>query len=250
MMAAPTTSLQPMDPVLILQFIDNDAPAYLGTWLGERGVASDLRLATSSRGFPDRIDGCRALALLGGSMSANDDMPCLRVAQSLITQAVQHDIPVLGHCLGGQLMARALGARVAASPAPEVGWHRMQVIDSPSSRDWFGPATEHVVFHWHYEAFDVPEGSQRLAGSEHCANQAFAIGPHLALQFHVEVDAAKVEMWLTHHDARYKQSQREHDTVHPAERIRRDTERCLRAQTQLADRIYARWAYMAGLIPR
>lgn len=237
-----------MDSVLILQFIDNDAPAYLGTWLNERRITCDLRLAASGRGYPDRIDGYCALALLGGSMSANDDMPFLHVAQSLIEQAVQRDIPVLGHCLGGQLMARALGARVAASPAPEVGWHRMRVIDSPPSRDWFGPAAEHEVFHWHYEAFDVPEGSQRLAESEHCPNQAFAIGLHLALQFHVEVDAAKVDLWLTHHDAQYERAQREHDTVHPAERIRRDAARCLRAQQQLADHIYARWAAMAGLI--
>jgi GMP synthase-like glutamine amidotransferase len=237
-----------MDPVLILQFIDDDAPAYLGTWLHRHGLASDLRLSTSGRGYPDRIDGYSALALLGGSMSANDDLPFLRVAQSLISQAMQRGIPVLGHCLGGQLMARTLGARVAGSPAPEVGWHRMQIIDSASSRDWFGPADAHEVFHWHYEAFDVPAGAQRLAASEHCPNQAFALGPHLGLQFHVEVDAEKVELWLTHHDPQYEQSQREHDTVHDRERIRRDTARCLRAQQRLADRLYTRWGAAAGLI--
>ncbi|HSW23517.1 MAG TPA: type 1 glutamine amidotransferase, partial [Burkholderiaceae bacterium] len=67
-----------MNPVLILQFIDNDAPAYLGTWLAQRGITSALRLATATGGFPERIDGYSALALLGGSMSANDDLPFLR----------------------------------------------------------------------------------------------------------------------------------------------------------------------------
>ena len=237
-----------MNPVLILQFMENDAPAYLGTWLVQRGITNELRLATAIGGFPERIDGYSALALLGGSMSANDDLPFLRSAQSLINQAMQRDIPVLGHCLGGQLMARTLGARVAASPAPEVGWHRMQCVDSSSSRQWLGSAAMHEVFHWHYEAFDLPSGAQRLAASDHCLNQAFALGPHLGLQFHVEVDAAKVELWLSHHDAQYEQAQHQFDTVHRAERIRRDTDRCLVEQQRLADRIYSRWAVTAGLI--
>jgi GMP synthase-like glutamine amidotransferase len=239
-----------MTPVLILQFMDNDAPAYLGTWLNHRGITNDLRLASSSSGFPERIDGYSALALLGGGMSANDDLPFLRSAQSLIDQAMQRSIPVLGHCLGGQLMARTLGARVAASPAPEVGWHRMQCIDSPLCRQWLGQAATHDVFHWHYEAFDLPAGSLRLAASEHCPNQAFVIGPHLGMQFHVEVDAAKIELWLTHRDDQYEQSQREFDTIHRRERIRQDTARCLAGQQQLADRIYAGWMGVAGLIPQ
>jgi GMP synthase (glutamine-hydrolysing) len=238
-----------MNPVLILQFMDTDAPAYLGTWLARRGIASKLRLATSADGFPERIDGYSALALLGGSMSANDDLHFLRTAQGLIEQALRRDVPVLGHCLGGQLMARTLGAPVAASPAPEVGWHRMACTDSPPARQWLGQDPTQEVFHWHYEAFDLPAGSQRLATSEHCPNQAFAIGPHLGLQFHLEVDAAKIELWLRQHDAQYERTQREFATVHRADRIRHDTGRCLEGQQLLADRIYGCWAQQAGLIP-
>ena len=235
-------------PVLILQFMDNDAPAYLGTWLERHGIASDVRLATASGGFPDRIDDHAALVPLGGAMSVNDDLPFIHDALRLIGQAVQRGIPVLGHCLGGQLIARALGARVGASPAPEVGWHRMDRIDSESSRAWFGPEASQRVFHWHYEAFDLPAGAEGLASSPQCPHQAFAIGPHLALQFHVEVDAAKVELWLGHHDAQYEQARREFDTVHGPDRIRADTGRLLAAQQRLADRIYRRWAQMAKLI--
>jgi GMP synthase-like glutamine amidotransferase len=246
----PPQGLPTMKPVLILQFMANDAPAYLGTWLQLRGITCDVRLATTDVGFPERIDGYSALALLGGSMSANDDLPFLRTAESLIDQAMRNGVPVLGHCLGGQLMARSLGARVAVSPAPEVGWHRMQRIDTALSGAWLGQEMTHDVFHWHYEAFDLPTGSQRLAASEHCPNQAFAVGPHLGLQFHVEVDAAKVELWLTHHDAQYEQSQLEFDTIHRPARIRADTVRYLGEQQRLADRIYGRWAETAGLIPQ
>jgi len=234
-----------MNRVLILQFMHKDGPAYLGTWLARHGVASEVRLAGA---FPDRLDGYAALAVLGGAMSANDDLAYLRNAESLIRQAVQRDAPVLGHCLGGQLMARTLGARVVASPEPEVGWHSMRCDASAAAHDWFGPAAEHTVFHWHYEAFDLPPGSRRLAGSEACPNQAFAIGPHLAMQFHVEVDAAKIESWLTHRDDLYDETQPTYGTVHHRERIRHDTKRCLAIQMQLADRIYARWTRDAGLI--
>ncbi|HEU5296874.1 MAG TPA: type 1 glutamine amidotransferase [Burkholderiaceae bacterium] len=235
-----------MSGVLILQFMEIDGPAYLRTWLARQGVASEVRLAGD--GFPARLDGYAALALLGGGMSVNDDLPFLRTAERLIDQAIQRDKPVLGHCLGGQLMARTLGARVAASPAPEVGWHPMRCVEAPAVRDWFGAAPTHTVFHWHYEAFDLPAGAQLLASSDACPNQAFAIGPHLGLQFHVEVDAAKVDLWLSHHDDEYDQAQRVHDTVHRRERIRRDTKQCLSEQMTLADRIYARWAGAAGLI--
>jgi len=107
------------------------------------------------------------------------------------------NIPVLGHCLGGQLMARTLGARVGASPAPEIGWQRIECADAEKRRQWFGPAPVQHVFHWHYEAFDLPAGAISLASSPTCPHQAFAIGLHLALQFHVEVDERKVRLWLS-----------------------------------------------------
>ncbi len=230
-----------MAPVLILQFMRDDAPAYLGTWLRRRGIDADVRVAEGGAAFPERIDGYRALALLGGAMSVNDDLASLRAAERLIGQAMERDVPVLGHCLGGQLMARTLGARVAASPAPEIGWQRITCADVPQRLEWFGPGPEQQVFHWHYEAFDLPAGAVALASSPACRHQAFAIGPHLALQFHVEVDAAKVELWLSQGEPAYLEAQQRHDSVHGEPRVRADTLRHLAAQQRLADRIYERW---------
>lgn len=234
-----------MGPVLILQFMGDDAPAYLGSWLQQQGIAADLRLAEMGSGFPERIDGYRALALLGGSMSANDDLAFLRSAQSLVAQALRSDVPVLGHCLGGQLMARTLGAKVVASPVPEVGWHRMDCIESPACREWFGPEPSHRVFHWHYEAFGLPAGAVPLARSASCPQQAFAIGRHLAMQFHVEVDAAKLALWSSQPDAQYLEAQR-FASVHCVERMRADGASCLPAQQRLADRVYRRWLGLGG----
>ena len=231
-----------MAPILILQFMADDGPAYLGTWLRHRGIAFDLRRADDPHGFPEHIGGYRALAVLGGAMSANDDLPFIHTAQRLIAEALRADVPVIGHCLGGQLMARVLGAGVSASPQPEVGWHAMTTVDSPVCTRWFGSALEQQVFHWHYEAFGVPAEAERLATSAQCPHQAFALGPHLAMQFHVEVDVTKVELWLTQRDELYDAQQCAHATVHSRQRIRADTARFVEAQQGLADRIYARWA--------
>jgi GMP synthase-like glutamine amidotransferase len=230
-----------MAPVLILQFMADDGPAYLGTWLRQRGIAADVRHAEGGTAFPAHIDGYRALALLGGSMSVNDGHAYLRNAERLIGEAMARDIPVLGHCLGGQLMARALGAKVGPSPAPEIGWQRIECAPAPERIAWFGPEAAHHVFHWHYEAFDLPAGAVPLATSLACRHQAFAIGPHLALQFHVEVDDDKARLWLAQAEPAYLEAQRHHASVHGEQRVRDDTARHLPAQQRLADHIYAQW---------
>jgi GMP synthase (glutamine-hydrolysing) len=238
-----------MAPVLILQFMPDDGPAYLGAWLRQRGIAADVRLAGSAAAFPERLDGQRALALLGGSMSVNDDLAYLRRAERLIEQAMACDIPVLGHCLGGQLMARTLGAKVRASPAPEIGWQRIECHESAARQAWLGPEAAHHVFHWHYEAFDLPPRAVSLASSSACPHQAFAWGIHLALQFHVEIDDAKVRLWLSQGEPAYLEAQRLHASVHGEQRVRDDTARHLRAHQRLADRVYSQWLRPTRLLP-
>ena len=164
-----------MKPVLILQHMRHDGPAYLARWLADRGLAFDLRDAASGASFPADMSEHGALAVLGGAMSANDPLPFLRDAERLILQSMRAGIPVIGHCLGGQLMARALGARVQASPAPEIGWQPLQVLDDPVAAQWFGPPAQHHVMHWHYEAFELPAGATLLARSPACCAAGSAL---------------------------------------------------------------------------
>jgi GMP synthase (glutamine-hydrolysing) len=233
-----------MAPVLILQHLSGDGPAYLATWLQAQGIAFEARNTEAGDAFPDDLHGRAAVAVLGGEMSANDDLPSLRRAEHLIRQAVDQGVPVLGHCLGGQLMARALGARVVDSPRPEVGWHRIDVPPSTTARHWFGDVAEQghaTVFQWHFEAFDLPPGAEAIAGNVACPHQAFAIGPHLAMQFHVEVDEEKLRRWVAEDGPRHRQAQQLHATVHGSRRMLDDTGRCLAVQQRLADAVYARW---------
>jgi GMP synthase (glutamine-hydrolysing) len=235
-----------MKPFLILQHLDTDGPAYLAAWLRRNHVAFVVRNTQAGEPFPASIDAYGALAILGGEMSANDELPSLRQAERLFRQALDRGVPTLGHCLGGQLMARALGAVVGPSPQPEIGWQRWQVADNAEARAWFGAAPPERVYEWHYEAFALPAGAVPLACSGACAHQAFAIGPHLGMQFHVEADAGKIAFWgedagddylaglAAQHPGRIQGVQAMRDAV------------ALAAQQRLADHIYARWLSLAS----
>ena len=231
-----------MNPVLILQHLDGDGPAYLRTWLQREGVPFDLRNAQAGDPWPGHMGAHAALAVLGGEMSANDPLPTLRQAELLILDAMARDRPVIGHCLGGQLMAHALGARVVASPAPEIGWLDIDLQATPEARDWFGEHdTSPTVFQWHEEAFELPPGATLLAGSTACPHQAFSIGRHLALQFHVELDEAKLRRWTALDTPQFHAQQRRHVTVQGGAAMLEAMARCLPQQQVLADRLYQRW---------
>lgn len=228
-------------PVLILQHLSADGPAYLGTWLARQGVPFEVRNTQAGEAYPDDLHGHSALAILGGEMSANDALPSLRRAERLILQAMDAGKPVIGHCLGGQLMARALGMTIGDSPAPEVGWQALTVADTPAAIDWFGAAGPQVVYQWHYEAFELPPTAERLAGSTACPNQAFAIGPHLGMQFHIEIDDEKLGRWAQEQGARFLDALALHATVQDGPAMLAEAARHMAAHQALADRLYARW---------
>jgi GMP synthase (glutamine-hydrolysing) len=231
-----------MKPILIVQHLSDDGPAYLARWLSGRGLTYEVCDSEAGQTFPERIDPYAALAILGGEMSANDELPALRRAEDLIRQAVDLGVPTIGHCLGGQLIARALGARVARMPAPEIGWHEVMVADTAPARDWFGKAGAHVVFHWHYETFELPAGAELLASSSMCPHQAYALGQHLGLQFHLEADAEKLSLW-SNDRVLGTLAERYHGRgcVQDGATIRAGIRAHLAAQHALADRVYARW---------
>lgn len=236
-----STSSSPRAPrVLILQHLTGDGPAYLGTWLQLRGVPCVVRSTEAGEAFPDTLAGFDALAILGGEMSANDPLPSLRQAEVLIREAAERGVPTLGHCLGGQLMARAWGAPVVTSPAPEIGWQPMHIAEHPLAQAWFG-AREATVFHWHSESFELPAGATLLASTASCPHQAFALGPHLAMQFHIEVDAEKVNRWSAEPGPHVEAARAGHPTIQSGEAMRAGLARHLATHQRLADRIYTRW---------
>ena len=231
-----------MKPVLILQHMASDSPGYLSTWLERQGIAYVVANAGIGESFPQDMSPYAALAILGGAMSANDELPFLRTGESLIRQAMALGRPVIGHCLGGQLMSKAMGGRVSASPAPEVGWQPLEIRDHDGAQAWFPPRLVTPVMHWHYESFSLPDGAQWLAQSPACPNQAFSIGPHLAMQFHIEIDARKLAVWMQEESEAWTGAQRKFpQSVQGREEILARATSLMEGHHALADHIYARW---------
>lgn len=141
------------------------------------------------------------LIVLGAPLGANDggDYPFLDAELRLLEQRLEHNHPTLGICLGGQLMARALGAVVASAVRSEIGWLPLQLTASgmKSALRHFG---NEPVFHWHGDAFDLPEHAIALASTPDCPHQAFGVGANiLGLQFHPEVTPRGLEPWYVGH---------------------------------------------------
>jgi GMP synthase-like glutamine amidotransferase len=130
-------------------------------------------------------------------MSVNDDLPYLRREEEYIRQAIGRGVPVLGVCLGSQLIAHALGAEVRRNAVKEIGWYEVHVTDAGRSDPMFQEfRSPEPVFHWHGETFDLPQGAELLASSERCRNQAFRIGAAVcAMQFHLEITPAMIADW-------------------------------------------------------
>jgi len=229
--------------VLVLQHTLEDGPGYLGEWLDAHGHRWQVRCTEAGEDYPDPIDGYRALAVLGGEWSANDDRPSLRQAEALIRQADARGIPVIGHCLGGQLMARAFGGRVQRLPQPEVGWLPLRIGRGATARRWLGDADSAVVYQWHYDNFvQLPPNAELIASSPACAHQAFAIGPHLGMQFHIEITPEKIDAWLGNPGTVYPQAVVQGlSTVQPPDAMRAATLHSQAGSLALAGVIYAAW---------
>jgi GMP synthase-like glutamine amidotransferase len=140
-------------------------------------------------------DNFSLLVILGAAESANDNLSYLNVEQRLIRKSVEQKIPVLGICLGSQLIAKAFGATVSPGPIKEIGFYNDIEIDN-NSKLFSGISSPMTVFHWHEDTFSLPENSMRIAHSKNYPNQAFQIQSAVALQFHLEVNKDLVELWL------------------------------------------------------
>lgn len=229
-----------MKPVLILQHQTPEYPAYLATWLNKNNI-SFVSYNGEVDNFPSSIERYSALAVMGGAMSANDQLVTNRQAEILILQAILKDVPVIGHCLGGQLMARALGGTISKSLKPEIGWQPIKYKSSTETIAWFGTNPTDTVIHWHYDMFSIPEGANVLASSEACPNQAFSFGKHLAMQFHIEIDELKAIAWANDEDSQWKSSQLIYDTVQTKEQIIDGIKVHIEKHQKTADNIYKRW---------
>jgi GMP synthase (glutamine-hydrolysing) len=180
--------------ILVIQNTTIEGIGILGDLLKKDGFEIKIVLAKSEE-IPDvKPD---AIIILGAPESANDDLPYLKKELELIRDAVKKNIPVLGICLGSQLIAKAYGARVYKGPKKEIGFYNDVEFDNiEKSKIFSGIKSPALVFHWHGDTFDLPENAIRLAHSKDYQNQAIKIGSAVGIQFHLEVDEPTIKLWL------------------------------------------------------
>ena len=169
--------------------------------LDARGITcecADLYKASPDSAVPD----ADALIVLGGAMSANDEFVFLHREIEIVRDAVRTGKPALGICLGAQLIARALGAKVYPNFHKEIGWVPVDFTDAARSDPLFRGLTSEVIFHWHGETFDLPQGASLLASSAACRHQAYRVGDRIyGFQFHLEVTPEIISQWCVEDEA-------------------------------------------------
>lgn len=220
--------------VIAFRHIHFEGAGRIAPVLASRGIGLEFVDAYQPGAtIPDTSE-ADGLILLGGPCSANDPLPWLTEEQRLIRRAVAQGQPVLGVCLGAQLMARALGSRVYRNPVKEIGWFDIQPTEAAREDRLFGGLSgPETVFHWHGETFDLPEGATLLASSAACRHQAFRVGrAAYGLQFHLEVTPGIIADWCAQDvnsgDAREFRGEP-------------DPQRNQARLTKLADLVFGRW---------
>ncbi|HEX6138246.1 MAG TPA: type 1 glutamine amidotransferase [Casimicrobiaceae bacterium] len=230
-----------MRPIAIFRFNETEGPAHFAQWLDRQALP--WRLVAVDRGDPVPADprAFSGIGMMGGPMSVNDALAWIDPLSRLLRAALAQDVPVIGHCLGGQLLAQALGARVTRTPVPEIGWIDVETTDAAAQRAWFGERARFTPFQWHYDVFDLPAGATRVLTNAFNPNQGYVIGErHIGFQCHIEMTRELVETWcrsgadeIAAPGTPPRQSR---------DQILRDLPLRLAALQAVADGVYARWA--------
>lgn len=190
--------MSPTRTFVVIQHVASEGPGLIAAVARQHGIALDVR--RMDRGDPLRkADAMHGLVVLGGPMGAGDAAahPHLAAEQRLLADACALGIPVLGVCLGAQLLAAAHGARVYRGPAAEIGFGAVTLTPEGARDPVLGPSgPSFTAFHWHGDTFDLPAGAAHLAVSKQYQHQAFRVGnAAYGLQFHVELDPALARDW-------------------------------------------------------
>lgn len=234
-----------MKPIAIFRHTETEGPGYFATFLDEHSIPWQLIKVDRGEPVPDSIAPYAGICLMGGTISVNDPLEWIEQSCRLIREAVAADVPVIGHCLGGQLMSKALGGKVTKNAVKEIGWGTAQADRNDEADRWFadavGDSRVATVFQWHGETFSIPPGATRILANPFCANQMFVSGPHLGMQCHVEMTEEMIETWNTEWSGETRGLTPLPASVQTPDEMRQQTPDRLPAMRRVAEQLYAVW---------
>ena len=228
-----------MKSVAILRYGPHEGPGYFAKYLTRRRIPWSIVKVDEGAPLPCPHE-VAGIAMMGGAMSVNDNLPWTAPVLALVRESVAADVPVIGHCLGGQLLSKALGGTVVRNPVKEIGWGEIDVIDTPDASGW-SPAGGFLSYHWHGDTFSLPPGGVRIWSSPYCANQAFVLGRHFGMQCHIEITPEMIENWCESGAEEIAEARAQSPAVQMPEEMRVDLDERLAALRVVADRVYDRW---------
>lgn len=229
-----------MKPIRIFQHQSWIGPGRIAEVLSDKKLPFEIISTDRRDTIPSTIDDVSAMVFLGGTMSANDPLRWIDAELALIREGQARGMPMLGHCLGSQLISKALGGTVAPMPAKEIGWYKVTRSEGAESDGWLaGVPSEVEILIWHHDAFTLPPGAAPLYSSAYCPDQAFVIGNTLATVAHIEVTVPLLQDWLHIYGYDIEPIS---DSVQSIEDIRQSLEaRVKRMHATLTDRLYEQW---------
>lgn len=228
-----------MKPVRIFRHVACEGPGYLGTFLERHNIPFELICIDEGVTVPKALDDVSGLIFMGGSMNVTDPLQWVSEEKELIRNAINKNIPVMGNCLGAQLMSAALGGTITHDENMEIGWHKIEADVNNADNEWLKDLPDNFIpFHWHADTFSIPEEATVLFHSKCRMNQAFMIKNSIALQFHLEMTTEMVEEWVSLFKGDLEQG---HPCVQNADEILLNLKKKIDALHQHADFFYAKW---------
>jgi len=223
--------------IVFLKHVDSEGP---GTWQEFLSYKSPMnyRIVELHKGdsLPP-LDKCEAVISLGGTMNVYEvaKYPFLEYEEEVLKKALKVNIPILGICLGAQILAKVCGSRITRAKIKEMGWRKLRLTKAGSKDPLFmGLPAELDVFQWHQDTFEIPEGALHLAETKSCPNQAFRIGENAyGLQFHIEVTPAMIKSWI--------EAYAKNGYPGKKRRLEKDFEGCLKLEKE-AEIVYSNFA--------
>ena len=230
-----------MKPVRIFSHVTCEPPGYLGTFLEIHGCPYEVVCLDEGVDVPRDLDRVAGLVFMGGPGNVNEPPGWMAQELILVREAADRGIPLLGICLGAQLISRALGGFITPGATLEVGWHPVEQLADTSAPGWFaGLPSCFEVFQWHAHTFSLPPGAVALLRGRCAEHQAFALGNILAMQFHLEITPESIRELTQRYTGDLENVS---DCVQSANAITADLEARTNRMYNIADRVFGRWIH-------